>query len=257
MLERTMRIGLIGAGNMAGALARGLSVPVLVADVDHARAKALAAAVGGDAMRSNAEVAAAADVVVLCHKPAQLEQVADEIGGRARAIVSILGGTSLAAIESAYPGVPVYRFMPNVAAELGAGVLCYAPGTHAADGPEQEVLDLFGRAGTILRLPEPLIEPATALMGCGPAFFALVVEALADAGVAHGLDPEQAARMTVETMAGTAALLREHPAETAALRRRVTSPGGSTARGLAALERGGVRAAFGDAVGAVVKVGKA
>ena len=142
--------------------------------------------------------------------------------------------------------------MPNIAAEVGRGVFCYAPGTRAAEGPEEEILDLFGRAGTVVRLPEPLIEPATAIMGCAPAFFALVVEALVDAGVRHGLSPGQAGLMAVEGMAGTAEVLREHDMDTLALRRRVTSPGGSTARGLDALEAGGVRSAFSDTVDAVV-----
>jgi pyrroline-5-carboxylate reductase len=247
-----MKVGLIGAGNMASALARGWGEPVLVSDVDHARAEALAAELGGEALGSNAYVADQADVVVLCHKPAQLEAVAADISGRARAIVSILGGTPIAAVEAAYPGLPAYRFMPNIPAEVGQGVLCYAPGTLASDGPEQDVLELFGRAGTVVALPEALIDAATALMGCGPAFFALVVEALVDAGVRRGLAPETAGRLAVQTMAGTAAVLREHSNDTAGLRRRVTSPGGSTARGLAALERGGVRSAFSDAVDAVV-----
>ncbi len=221
-----------------------------------ALAEALAAEVGGEAARSNADLAERADVVVLCHKPAQLAEVAAEVAGRAGAVVSILGGTPLAAVERAYPGVPVYRFMPNIAAEAGRGVLCYAPGAHAADGPEREVLELFGRLGTVIALDEPLIEPATALMGCGPAFFALVVEALVDAGVRHGLPAELGGRMAVETMAGSAAVLSERGLDTLALRRRVTSPGGSTARGLTALERGGVRAALSDAVDAVVEVGR-
>src|ERR671939_1290568 len=138
-----MKVGLIGAGNMATALARGWRQPVLVADVDHGRAEALAAEVGGEAPGANAYVADGADVVVLCHKPAQLGEVAEEIRGRARAVVSILGGTPLAAVETAYPGLPVYRIMPNVAAEVGQGVFCYAPGIHAAEGPEREVLELF------------------------------------------------------------------------------------------------------------------
>jgi pyrroline-5-carboxylate reductase len=237
---------------MATALARGWREPVLVADVDHGRAQALAAELGGEAPGANAYVADAADVVVLCHKPAQLDAVAEEIRARVKTVVSILGGTPLAAVEAAYPDVPVYRFMPNIPAEVGQGVFCYAPGTHAAEGPEQDVLELFGRAGTVVKLPEPLIDPATAVMGCGPAFFALVVEALVDAGVRHGLTADDAGRLAVETMAGTASVLREHGDDTAELRRRVTSPGGSTARGLAALERGGVRAAFSDAVDAVV-----
>jgi pyrroline-5-carboxylate reductase len=252
-----MRIGLIGAGNMASALARGFGDPVLVADVDHARAEALARELGGEAPGSNAYVADAADAVVLCHKPAQLSAVAEEIRDRAKAVVSILGGTPIADVEAAYPGLPVYRFMPNIAAEVGQGVFCYAPGTRAADGPERAVLELFGRIGTVIPTPEALIDAATAIMGCGPAFFALAVEALVDAGVRHGLQPEAAATMAVETMAGTASSLRAGELDTLALRRRVTSPGGSTARGLAALERGGLRAAFADAVDAVAGTDRA
>jgi pyrroline-5-carboxylate reductase len=248
-----MKVGLIGAGNMGSALARGWREPIAVADVDHGRAQALAAELGGEAPGSNAYVADAADAVVLCHKPAQLNAVAEEICDRAKAVISILGGTRIADVEAAYPGLPVYRFMPNIPAEVGRGVFCYAPGTHAAEGPEQDVLELFGRIGTVVKLAEPLIEPATALMGCGPAFFALAVEALVDAGVRHGLTPDDAGRLAVETMAGTASVLRAHGDDTAGLRRRVTSPGGSTARGLAALERGGLRAALADAVDAVVR----
>jgi pyrroline-5-carboxylate reductase len=246
-----MKVGLIGAGNMASALARGWGEPVLVADVDHDRAQSLADELGGEAPGSNAYVADEADVVVLCHKPAQLAEVAEDIRDRAKAVVSILGGTPVADVERAYPGLPVYRFMPNIPAEVGQGVLCYSPGERAADGPEKEILELFGKSGTVIPLPESLIDPATALMGCGPAFFSVVVEALVDAGVRHGLQPDAAVTMAVETMAGTAATLRAHDFDTFALRKRVTSPGGSTARGLAALERGGVRSAFSDAVDAV------
>ena len=241
---------------MATALARGWGEPLWVSDVDHGRAQLLAEEIGGEAPGSNAYVADQCDAVVLCHKPGQLEEVAEDVRERVKAVISILGGTPLAAVEAAYPGKPVYRFMPNIPAEVGQGVFCYAPGTHASEGPEQDVLDMFGRIGTVVKLAEPLIEPATALMGCGPAFFALVAEALVDAGVRHGLTADAAGRLAVETMAGTAAVLREHGDDTAGLRRRVTSPGGSTARGLAALERGGVRAAFSDAVDSVVEVGR-
>lgn len=248
-----MRIGLIGAGNMASALARGLGEPALVADVDRARAEALAREVGGEAVESNRAAAAGADAVVLCHKPAQLEQVAGEVRDDAKAVISILGGVPVAQVEAAYPDRPVYRFMPSIPVEVRQGVVCYAPGARAGDGPEREVRELFGRLGTLVELPESLIDAATAIMGCGPAFYALVVEALVDAGVAHGLSPDLAATMAVETMAGTAAVLRERGNDTRELRRRVTSPGGMTARGLAALERAGVRAAFEDAVTAVVE----
>ena len=248
-----MQVGLIGAGNMAGALARGWGGPLLVADVDRPRAEALAAEVGGEAVDSNAELARRADAVVLCHKPPQLEQVAAEIRDDAKVVVSILGGVSLAAVEAAYPGRPVYRFMPGIPVEVRRGVLCYAPGGRAGDGPEEELLELFGRVGTVVQLPEGLIDAATAVMSCGPAFFALFAEALVDAGVKQGLPADKAGLFAVETMAGTAAVLEAHGFDTAELRRRVTSPGGLTARGLAALEHGGLRAAVADAVDAVVE----
>jgi pyrroline-5-carboxylate reductase len=256
ILRAVMKIGLIGAGNMAAALARGWGEPLLVHDVDRARAEALAAEHGGDVAESNAALAEAADVVVLAHKPAQLEEVAAQTDDRAKAIVSILGGTHLDEIERVYPGRPVYRFMPNIPAEVGQGVFCYSPGSRASEGPERAVRELFERAGTVIELPEPLIEPATALMGCGPAFFALVVESLVDAGGRHGIPSDLAGLMTVEAMAGTAAVLRESGHDAPALRRRVTSPGGSTERGLAALEDGGLRSAFDEAVDAVVEVGR-
>jgi pyrroline-5-carboxylate reductase len=235
---------------MASALARGWGEPVLVSDIDQTRAEALAAELGGDAPGSNAYVADGADAIVLCHKPAQLDDVAEEIRGRAKAVISILGGTPIADVEAAYPGLPVYRVMPNIPAEQGHGVFVYAPGSKASEGPEQDVLDKFGQIGTVVPTPEPLIDSAMAIMSCGPAFFALVVEALVDAGVRRGLQPGDASRMAVEAMAGTAATLRASGDDTLALRRRVTSPGGSTARGLDALEHGGVRAALSDAVDA-------
>ncbi|CAA9478895.1 MAG: Pyrroline-5-carboxylate reductase [uncultured Solirubrobacterales bacterium] len=251
-----MVIGLIGAGNMGSALARGLGEPLLVVDAEPGRAQALAGELGGEALDSAAELGERAEIVVLAHKPAQLDEVAGQLGARSRAVASVLGGTPVAALERAYPERPVYRFMPNLAVEARRGVVCYAPGSRAGEGPERELLALMGRAGTVVELDEPLIEPATALMGCAPAFFALVIEALVDAGVRHGLPSERAGLMASQTMAGTASLLTDGGLDPGELRRRVTSPGGSTARGLAELERGGVRAAFAEAVTAVVEGGR-
>jgi pyrroline-5-carboxylate reductase len=249
-----MKLGLIGAGNMASALARGIGEPVLVADVDAAKARALAEELGGEAVASNAELAERADAIVLCHKPKQLDEVAAEASGRARVVISILAATTTDQIEAAYPGVPVYRFIPNMPAEVRRGVLCYTPGSRAADGPEDEVLELFGRAGAVIRLDEEeLIEPAMALMSCGPAFMALVAESFADAGVAHGLAPGDAINMVVETMAGTAAYLARHDYDTAAVRSRVATPGGTTEQGLLRLEDRGLREVCRSAVDAVVE----
>jgi pyrroline-5-carboxylate reductase len=145
--------------------------------------------------------------------------------------------------------------MPSIPVELRQGVVCYAPGRLASEGPEAEVRELFGRLGTLVDVPEELIDPATAVMSCAPAFYALVVEALVDAGVRQGLDQDTAGRMAVETMAGTAAVLRAHDLDTEELRRRVTSPGGMTERGLKALESAGLRGAFDDAVTAAIGEG--
>jgi len=248
-----MRLGFIGAGSMASALARGLGEPVLVYDPEAERAERLAGDVKGRVAASNAELAGAADVVVLCHKPAALDQVATEVDGRARAIVSIMGATPTEAIEAAYPGVPVYRFMPNLPAEVGRGVLCYAPGSLATDGPEQEILALFGRAGTVIALDEPLLEPAMALMSCGPAFLALVAEAMAEAGARHGLEAQQAMRLVVETMAGTAAYLDANGLEPGEMRARVATPGGMTEKGLEVLEDSGLRDSFDRAIDLIVQ----
>jgi pyrroline-5-carboxylate reductase len=249
-----MKLGLIGAGNMASALARGIAEPVLVHDVDEAKAKALAEELGGEAVGSNAELAERADALVLCHKPKQLEEVASQVNGRARVVVSILAATSTEQISAVYPGASIYRFIPNIPAEVRRAVLCYVPGPGAEEGPEEEILELFGRTGTVIRLDdEPLIEPAMALMACGPGFLALVAETFAEAGAAHGLDPADAMRMVVETMGGTADYLAQHGYDGPALRTRVATPGGTTERGLIALEERGLRDVTRAAVDAVVE----
>ena len=248
-----MRIGFIGAGSMASALGRGLGEPALIYDVQPERAEALASELGGTVAASNADLAEQADMVILAHKPAQLEEVAREVDGRARAVASIVAATRIAQLEAAYPGVPVYRFIPNIPVEVGRGVFCYASGTHAAEGPEDELLRLFSRCGVVVPLDEPLIEPAMALMSCGPAFVALVVEAMADAGARHGLERQQAARLVVETMAGTAAYLDANDLDAAELRRRVATPGGLTEKGLGVLEETGLRRSFDAAVDLVVE----
>jgi pyrroline-5-carboxylate reductase len=248
-----MQLGLIGAGNMASALARGIGEPVLVYDVDHAKASALAGELGGEAVGSNAELAERADAVVLCHKPKQLDEVAAE-AGTARAVISILAATTTEQVSAAYPGASIYRFIPNMNADVRRGVLCYVPGPGASDGPEDEILALMGRAGAVIQLAdEPLIEPAMALMSCGAAFMALVAESFAEAGAAHGLDPHDAMRMVVETMGGTADYLARHDYDGPGLRARVATPGGVTEKGLITLEEQGLREVCRAAVDTVVE----
>jgi pyrroline-5-carboxylate reductase len=248
-----MKLGLIGAGNMASALARGIGEPALVYDVDGDKARALAEQLGGEAVASNAELAERADAIVLCHKPKQLAEVAEE-AGQAKVVISILAATPTDRLAQVYPGASIYRFIPNMPTEVRRGVLCYVPGPRAEDGPEDEILELMGRTGAVIRLDdEPLIEPAMALMSCGPAFMALVAETFAEAGAAHGLDPDDAMRMVVETMGGTADYLAQHDYDGPALRARVATPGGTTERGLITLEERGLRDVTRAAVDAVVE----
>jgi pyrroline-5-carboxylate reductase len=251
-----MKVGLIGAGNMARAIARGWGDPVLCSDGGSGRAAALVSELGGDAV-SNIEVAERADLVLLCHKPYQLSAVADGIRGAVKAVASVLGATSTADLRAAYPGVPVFRLMPNTPVEVRRGIVCYARDGFEIDTTfEAQVIDQFERLGTVVTLPESQVDAATAAMGVGPAYLALIAEAQVDAAVRHGLPAPLASRLVAETMAGTAALLANRDYDTLAVRREVTSPGGSTARGLEALERGGVRSAFHAAADAVVMGGR-
>jgi len=250
-----MQIGLIGCGNMARALARGWGRPLLCADPIAERARSLAAEVGGEALATNADVARRAELVVLCHKPSQLQDVAQEIAPHAQAIASILAVTPLAALEAAYPGRAVYRFMPSLPVELRAGAVVQAAGPEGEEALDSAVQKLFGELGTLVVLEDRLLDVAMGLMSCGPAYVALVAEAQIDAGVRHGIPAPQGAELVVQTLAGTAELLRRRGYDTLAVRREVASPGGLTARGLAALEQGGLRTAFSDALDAVLEDG--
>ena len=248
-----MQIGLIGAGNMARGLARGWGRPVVCTDVFADRARALADEVGGEALASNAEVAQRADLVFLCHKPPQLRAVAAEVAPHAKAIASILAATPLADVKAAYPDRPVYRVLPSTPVEVRQGAVILAADGEQDPRLDAQVRELLGELGTLVVLDDGLVDTAMGLMSNAPAYYALVVEAQVDAGVRHGLTADQASRLVVQTMAGTAELLRRQRYDTLAARRAVTSPGGSTARGLDALERGGLRAAFSDALDAILK----
>ncbi len=229
---------------MAAAMARGLRDDVdgmLFTDSGSGRAEALAGELGGEAVDTNRELAERADVVVLAVKPAKLAEAAAQMQG-AKAVVSLLGATSLERVRQAFPSAEVLRVMPNVGVEVRRGVLCMAG---VADA---ELRSLLEGLGHLVELPDGEFDTATAVMGCAPAYLALAVEAIADAGAAAGLDEELARELVVETAAGTAELLRtRHPAD---VRRAVASPGGSTEAGLEALDREGAREAFEAAVGA-------
>jgi len=237
---------------MAGALARGWGEPVLVYDAYRPRAEALVEELGGEVAQSNAELAERCDAVLLAHKPDGLERVAAEVGGRANGVISILGGVPLAALRAAYGATPVVRMIPSVPVEVRKGVTCLARPGEAEAALAEQARELFLEVGIVSTIDESQMDVATALMSCAPAFWALVVEAQVDAGVRAGMAADTASALVTECMAGTAALLPRRGMDTLAVRRMVTSPGGSTARGLSALEHAGLRAAFDDALQAVV-----
>jgi pyrroline-5-carboxylate reductase len=233
---------------MASALARGWGDPVLATDSGSGRAARLAQELGGEAVPSNVELARRADVVLLAHKPGQLHDVASEIRGEAKAVVSVLARTTLDDLRAAYPGIPVARVEPNTPVALRKGTMALA----AESDDRDAVRERFEALGTVVEVPERLMTVAGAFSGVGPAYLALIAEAWVDAAVKQGMPALIAGELVAGTMAGSAALLRASEGDTLGLRRAVASPGGTTARGLAALERGGVRAALLQAMDDVV-----
>jgi pyrroline-5-carboxylate reductase len=237
-----MVVGFVGSGSMAAAIARGWSgefEQFLFSDSGSGRAQSLADELGGEVV-SNEEIARRADLVLLAVKPNKLGEVAPDLA-EAKEIVSVLAVTTLERLSAALPGAEhVLRVMPNVGVEVRQGVLCIAG---SASDEVREKLDLLGH---VVEIGEEDFDGATAVMGCAPAYLALAVEAIAEAGAADGLDADLSRELVVETAAGTAELLRRHrPAD---LRKAVASPGGSTEAGLEALEREGARRAFEAAV---------
>jgi pyrroline-5-carboxylate reductase len=235
-------LGFIGSGSMAAALARGLVDEVdgmLFSDSGSGRAAELAAELGGEAL-AVAEIADRADAIVLAVKPAALDAVAPELQD-AEEIVSVLAATPLARLREAFPDALILRTMPNVGVEVRQGVICIS-----GDALSPWVGAALERIAHVVEIEEDDFDGATAVMGCAPAYLALAVEAIADAGAEDGLDPKLARELIVETTAGTAELLRlHHPAD---VRHAVASPGGSTEAGLEALDREGARGAFTAAV---------
>lgn len=223
---------------------------ILVSDPVAARQDFLRDRHGVQVTGDNAQAAAASDLVLLAIKPQIFSQVAPQILGslQGSVIVSILAGTALEALESAFAGKAVIRAMPNTPAQVGAGVTAIAQGQHVR--PEQLVLAkmVLSAVGSVVEVPESMMDAVTGLSGSGPAYVALMVEALADGGVASGLPRNIAMQLAIDTVFGTAKLLKDsklHPGE---LKDRVTSPGGTTIAGVAALESRGFRSALIEAV---------
>lgn len=253
------RLLVIGGGRMGEALLGGLvasgwapAEDLAVVEVDPSRREELSAAHPGLVVGDDAVPADGALVAV---KPGDVAAAA-ALAGRAGAgrVLSVAAGVTAAALEAALPpGTPVVRAMPNTPALVGAGASAIAAG--AAAGPDD--LDwaaaVLGAVGQVVRVPEAQLDAVTGLSGSGPAYVFLLAEALIDAGVLNGLPRPASRALAVQTLRGAAALLAETGEEPAVLRAQVTSPGGTTAAGLRALEAAGVRAAVLDAVSAAAE----
>jgi len=233
----TMRIGLIGSGNMARALAVGWGRPVTCSALELEQAAALAALVGGTAVSSNMAVAEESDIVVLCHKPAQLGDVAAEIAESAPLVVSILAGVSIGDLRDAYPNSTVVRIMPNLAVEVRQATIGVVDDDCGDPESFAKIVELLEELGDVAVIDESHFAVLTAISGVGPAYLALVAEAQVDAAVAEGLDPATAKMLVGSTLRGSSELLISRSNDSAQICREVATPGGVTEKGLAALDR--------------------
>lgn len=249
------KLVVVGGGKMGEALVGGLldagwCAPhdLVVVEPDGARRTQLVERFPGIGISAELVIA---DGALIAVKPPLVVEVCRTLGevGVAR-ICSIAAGVRLADMEATLPaGVAVVRAMPNTPSLVGAGAAAVAPGTSATEADLEWAESILGAVGMVARVSEPQLDAVTGLSGSGPAYLFLVAEALIDAGVAEGLARPVATDLAVQTLRGAAELLAtgESPAD---LRAAVTSPGGTTAAGLRALEGAAVRAAFASAVSA-------
>jgi pyrroline-5-carboxylate reductase len=221
---------------------------VLVSDPQASRREALQQQYGVQTTFDN-QAAASAEVLLLAIKPQAFEKVvADLSGNQDTLVLSILAGMPLIRLEAGFPGQAVIRTMPNTPATVGAGMSAIAPGKLALPQHIETAKTIFSAVGEVVEVPESAMDAVTGLSGSGPAFVALMVEALADGGVAAGLPRTVALQLAIQTVLGTAQLLQETRLHPGQLKDQVTSPGGTTIAGVTQLEKGAFRATVIEAV---------
>jgi pyrroline-5-carboxylate reductase len=252
--------GVIGLGRMAQALLFPLIDSGLVPQASvrsvvatQASAERLAAARPGLVVATDPAEAWGAPVLVLAVKPQLLDAVAaaapaPEPSAEPQLLVSVLAGVTLARLQRLFPGRRIVRAVPNTPCLVGAGLTGLAWGEGVSPGQRAWVLQLFRQVGAVFELPEPQLDGFLALTSSGPAFVALMAEAMADGAVAAGLPRQLAQHLAHRTLAGTAALLDQQALHPGQLKDMVTSPGGTTIAGLRQLERAGLRSALLEAV---------
>jgi pyrroline-5-carboxylate reductase len=250
--------GRIGEALLSGLLSAGWRTPeeIAVGDRSEARLAELHEGYGIAATGSNLEAIEGAGLVVIAVKPQDIDSLLAEIGpqlGPEQTVVSVAAAITTAHIETRIAdGVPVVRAMPNSPATVHEGMAGVCAGSHAGDDHLALADDALSHLGRVVRVPESWMDAITAVSGSGPAYFALLAEAMIEAGILLGLSREISTTLVVQTMFGTAKQLRDqgmHPVE---LRESVTSPGGTTIAAIRELEQAGVRAAFLNAIQAAM-----
>lgn len=258
------RVAILGAGKigeslLAGLLSSGWREPgeVTVTGRRPERIHELTVRHGVNATLSNAEAVAGAGLVVVAVKPQDIETLLGEIGGlltEEQTVLSVAAAIPTAAIERHLaPSVPVVRAMPNAPSIVHEGIAGICAGAHARDEHLALAEEALAHLGAVVRVSEPYMDAVTAVSGSGPAYFALLAEAMIEAGILLGLAREVTTQLVVQTMLGTAKLLRDEKMHPVELREMVTSPGGTTIRAIRELEQAGVRAAFLNAIQAAME----
>jgi pyrroline-5-carboxylate reductase len=261
------KIGFIGAGKMATALAQGfvrgeLVVPreIIASDPHDAAREYFTSAVGAQTVARNAEVANFANVLILATKPDRVAAaLADvrKVFTEKHVLISIAAGVTISKLEAALPeGARVIRVMPNTPALVGAGASAFALGKNATAADGELAKKLLSAVGVAVQVKESLLDAVTGLSGSGPAYVYQFIEALSDGGVAAGLPRDIATRLAAQTVLGAAKMVLETGQHPGALKDQVTSPGGTTIEGLHALEKGKLRATVMSAVRAATEKSK-
>lgn len=258
------KLAFLGCGSMGGALAKAASNKtknIILCSKSGSTSAALAEKLGVGC-GSNAEAAAAADLIFLGVKPQMLDELLEEIApllaekAEPFVLVSMAAGVSMSGILSKLGAeYPIIRIMPNTPAAIGAGMILYTS-CGVSEEQEEAFLDVMQGAGTFDKLPEKLIDAGSAVSGCGPAFVFKFIDAMADGGVACGLPRKKAILYACETLAGAAKLVVESGEHPGKLKDSVCSPGGTTIQGVRALDKGGFDSAVFEAVVAAFEKNK-
>jgi len=257
------KIAILGGGRIGEALLSGLlssgwreASEIVITNRGAERVAELHERYGVDATADNAAAIAGAGIVVVAVKPQDIDALLAQVGANLtteQTVVSVAAAIPTAYIEERIAdGVPVVRAMPNAPATVHEGMAGICAGSHAGDDQLALAEELLSHLGRVVRVPETWMDAITAVSGSGPAYFALLAEAMIEAGILLGLSRETSTQLVVQTMLGTGKLLRDEQMHPVELREKVTSPGGTTIRAVRELEQAGVRAAFLNAIQAAM-----